>query len=357
MTLSSDSFSRLVSQARHDVVPIERRTLITPASPLPSTPAEEILSPRFELYHSGMSICSNKVRMTLAQLGASYLSHDVNIKYPAQENYNAAYVRLRLASEVAQEANLATGYNGGSAVADSGFDALVVPTLVDVKQETVVADSRLICLYLGEAVRADGDSAEDLLPEEEQGNVMTQLDLVDRLPQVALLYGADPDEDRRPAPMRQAMADVHKFKLAALEQAWAPHKGEDSRLDAAFAAKIERERAAKAFVGTPEHMRAVIAETDQLIGGFAALLANSDGPWCLGETMTLADIFWLVSLFRLEWLGYGRLWQEQADRQHVTDYAHRGYALESMRTAVIQWPGGYPPSPWVEAWMAPPAKG
>ncbi|MEM8544189.1 MAG: glutathione S-transferase family protein [Cyanobacteria bacterium P01_H01_bin.119] len=335
----------IISSARETVVPQERRTFITQAHPLPTQIAKSEDAPRFELYSAGMSICSNKVRMTLAQKGLPYISHDVKITYPEQENYSPAYVRLRLASDIAQQADLSSGYSGGSSVQASGFDALVVPTLVDVEKNAIIADSRLICLYLCEHL--DGD---DLLPPDIKAQVLAQLDTVDRFPHVALLYGANPDNDQRPLLLQQAMATVHELKVAALNAAWETVQGQDARLDAAYEAKITKEKAGQVFVGTPERMRTVIAETERLIVEFGETLAASDGPWCFGDRFTLADIFWIVSLFRLEFLGYGWLWQDNADCAHIGRYAEAGYALESMKTAVCHWPG-YPPSEWVAKWL------
>lgn len=342
--------STLISTAREAVVPPERRTFITTAHPLPTQPETPTDKPRFELYNADLSICSNKVRMTLAQKGLPYISHQVDIKYPAQENYNPAYVRLRMASDIAQTASLSTGYSGGSGVQEAGFDALVVPTLVDVDNTEIIADSRLICLYLCEAV--DGD---DLLPADIKDRVLVQLDKVDLFPHVALLYGGNPDGDRRPPMLKQAMGAVHDLKVAALNAAWESVRGADPQLDAAYGAKIAREEAGKTFVDTPDLMRATIAETERLIAEFGDTLATSGGPWCLGDRFTLADIFWIVSLFRLEFLGYGWLWQDHAERAHIDDYAKAGYALDSMQSAVRYWPG-YPPSEWVTEWLPPTPK-
>ncbi|MEO1148500.1 MAG: glutathione S-transferase C-terminal domain-containing protein [Cyanobacteria bacterium J06638_22] len=344
-------FSSVISTARETVVPPERRTFITNVHPLPTQPATPEDNPRFELYNAGMSICSNKVHMTMAHKGLPCISHEVDIKYPAQENYNPAYVRLRLASDIAQTTDLATGYSGGSGVQEVGFDALVVPTLVDVEKTAIIADSRLICLYLCDEV--DGD---DLLPADIREPILAQLDTVDLFPHVALLYGANPDRDRRPPMLRQAMGSVHDLKIAALNAAWDSVRGEGSKLDAAYEAKIARETAGETFVGTPERMRATIVETERLITEFGETLAASSGSWCLGERLTLADIFWIVSLFRLEFLGYGWLWQDKPELAHINRYAEAGYALDSMKYAVRHWPGGYPPSEWVADWLPPNTK-
>lgn len=342
--------STVISKARETVVPAKRRTLITKTHPLPTQLATPNDTPRFELYNADFSICSKKVRMTLAHKGLTYISHTVDIKYPAQENYNPDYVRLRLASDIAQKTGLATGYSGGSGVQETGFDALVVPTLVDVDNTAIIADSRLICLYLCSEV--DGD---DLLPSDIKEQVLSQLDIVDLFPHVALLYGANPDGDRRPPILREAMANVHEMKVAALNTVWDSVRGSDPMLDAAYAAKMAKEEAGKTFVGTAERMRATIASTEQLINEFGKTLTASGGPWCFGNRFTLADIFWIISLFRLEFLGYGWLWQDNTELHHISSYASAGYALNSMKSSVRHWPG-FPPSEWVASWLPPNTK-
>ncbi|MEM9491952.1 MAG: glutathione S-transferase family protein, partial [Myxococcota bacterium] len=310
----------IISAAREAVVPHDRRTFITTENPLPTQPATSDDTPRFELYHADTSICSNKVRMTLAHTGLPYISHVVDIKPPVPENYNSAYVRLRLASDIAQKAALATGYSGGSGVQEAGFDALVVPTLVDVEKIDIIADSRLICLYLCETIKEGGD----LLPADIKEEVLAQLDKVDLFPHVALLYGANPDDDRRPIAYQKAMPMVHDAKVSALSAAWDKVRGQDAQLDAAYEAKIAKEKAGKTFVGTADRMRATIADTERLVAEFEQFLAASGGPWCFGERFTLADIFWIVTLFRLEYLGYGWMWKDNPERTHIGPYAEAG---------------------------------
>ena len=44
-------------------------------------------APRFELYHFFMSMCSYKLRLVLDEIGAAYVSHDVDIFPPDIKNY------------------------------------------------------------------------------------------------------------------------------------------------------------------------------------------------------------------------------------------------------------------------------
>ena len=100
-------------------------------------------TPRFELYHFALSLCSQKVRATLAEKAVAYSAHDINLSMPLLGNYDPAYVRLRLAAN--PNAELAIGYTGRSSVETEGFDPAVVPTLVDHHGACVIADSVRIC--------------------------------------------------------------------------------------------------------------------------------------------------------------------------------------------------------------------
>eukprot|EP00127_Corallochytrium_limacisporum_P004056 Clim_evm1s157 gene=Clim_evmTU1s157 len=337
----------VIQAARSTVVPNERRTYISAQHPTPTQPATDNDRPRMELYSSAFSICSNKVRMTLAAKGVDYISHEVDIKYPAQENFKPEYVKLRLESSIAQNSDLmAVGFTGGSAVAEDGFDALVVPTLVDNEKAAVVADSRLICLYICDNI----SGGQDLMPDRLRDKIMEQLDIVDGFPHVAMLYGANPDSkhgDRRPDLFKTAMIGVHDKKAEAVETAWQAVKGQSSRLDAAYSAKLEKQKSCHMFTATKEKMQNAVDKAQQLVEALGKLLVGNQGPWIFGEDFTLADVFWIVSIFRLQYLGYGWLWEERSDLAHISEYAKRGYALESMKSAVLMWPGT-PPSPWVK---------
>jgi len=335
---------RLAAIAREMVVPPQRRSAIDEAHPLPTQRFDGGKVPRFELYHAPFSICSNKVRLVLAELNQPWLSHEMVITTPEQENYQPDYVRLRLASDVAQGTAFATKFSGGSSVAESGFDALVVPTLVDTENSTVIADSKNICLYLCREVQGT-----DLLPANLASQILAEVENADTTPHVALLYGANPDGDRRPPVLRHGTANAHDHKIMALETA----RTQASDIDAAYAAKIERERSAGTFVDDPSRMRRAIDKVDAQIAVVENILGKVDGPWLFGEHYTLADAMWTLSLFRLEYLGYGYLWRDARARAAVSDYADAGYARPACANAVRLWPGA-PPSEWVADLMTTP---
>ena len=74
-----------------------------------------------------------------------------------------------------------------------GFDPLVVPTLVDNLKKKVIADSKKIMEYLDQEIPSP-----PLYPGEYATMHEKHVKLVDDTPHAALLYGGDPDNDRRP---------------------------------------------------------------------------------------------------------------------------------------------------------------
>jgi 2,5-dichlorohydroquinone reductive dechlorinase len=317
----------------------ERCTVIGAEHALPTVVRQSVAAePRFELFHFVFSVCSQKVRGALAEKAVTYGSNEVGILPPHNDNYSPAYVRLRLMSEAAQKAVRISAFTGSTSVESEGFDPLVVPTFVDHERSLVMADSKAICLQ----ICATEKTGTDLIPAALAKQVAEQLAIVDSTPHAALLYGADPDGDHRPAHVQAKMSGVHKLKIEAVERNMAL-VGDDADLLAAYRQKIVKEKAAANFLVDASHMRSVIGQTKQLLGNLDGKLAQQRGPWLFGDDFTLADFFWAVSLYRFAWLGYGSLWKTERHLAHVDSYADRLFQRPSVRNAIIDWPG-HPPS-------------
>ena len=305
-------------------------------------------NPRFELYHAGLSICSQKVRTVLAEKGAAYLSHEMVILNskgiysegltPA-ENYRPGYVRLRMHGGKALNKNYADKHTGRSSVDSEGFDPCVVPTLVDHELSVVVVDSKRICEHLD---RETGESG-PLMPEDEAAAraVMEQVAVVDSTPHPAMLYGFHPDDDQRPDFIKHVMSDVYDLKVEALE-ALIEQNSADAGLVAAYRSKIAKELAGKKLAREDSVQYAVRAEMKDIIGNLDRQLAATAEPWVCGSEFTLADVVWGVSLYRLHWLGLAYLWN---DLPRVREYTVQVYNRPSIREAVINYPSPMPPSP------------
>lgn len=293
-------------------------------------------APRFELYHFAFSLCSQKVRLCLAEKPAAYLAHDINLEMPLLGNYDPGYVQLRLAAK--ESSKFASEYTGRSSVQSEGFDPAVVPTLVDHEAELVVADSLAICRYIDRVVT----TGQTLIPEHLDQKISAELAIVDATPHVALLYGGHPEFDFRPDRIRNVMAGVHDRKIEKIRAARDLVLENETLLEA-FDAKIAKETAAKTFVANASQMRDAIDEIIGIVADLDVRLADRR-IWICGDQLTMADLMWAVSLFRLKWLGAGFSWSgghplNEEPRPNVSAYAGRLFARPCFRSAIVDWPG------------------
>lgn len=316
------------------IVPPGRATVITRDRRLPEIErGAAVADPDFQLFHFGFSICSQKVRAVLDELEIEFGSNQY--AGPTEyENYTPEYVRLRLASDIAQRAAFVSSYSGGSSVESEGFDPLVVPTLVDTGQGRILADSKLICLHLARSIR----DPIDLLPGDLEQEILAHIDNVDRTPHVAMLYGANPERDTRPAEIQAKMPGIYKKKYQKIQTYMAQVRDEPDLLSA-YEAKLRKEEAAEHFVVDADAMNEAIALSDSLVQGLEDRLGKSPGPWIFGERFTLADIFWGVSLIRLDYLGNSGFWDGVPRRHRVKAYYECITQRQSLINGVLQWPG------------------
>jgi 2,5-dichlorohydroquinone reductive dechlorinase len=255
-------------------------------------------------------------------------------------NYYPEYVRLRMQADEATAGRFVRGYTGRSSTETEGFDPCVVPTLVDHDSGLVLANSKRMCLYLDSCA----DTGTELVPEDIEEDVIRQVDIVDRTPHVAVLYGVHPGHDPRPAFVRRDMVGVHDRKIAQLRKNMALVP-EDALLTSAYEHKIVKEAAAREFVRTEQDMRRAVQEFKDLIAQLERDLEATGGEWLFGDRFTLADVLWAASLFRIRWLGLGYIIESDRGRHYprTADYCARLMARPSFRRAVIDWPM-HPPS-------------
>ena len=292
-------------------------------------------TPQFELYHFALSLCSQKVRACLAEKNASFAAHDINLQMPLLGNYDPGYVRLRLQGQ--PDTGFATGYTGQSSVASEGFDPAVVPTLVDLTKGKVVVDSLAICRHIDQVVAPE----RSLIPADLQSCIDAELQIIDATPHVAVLYGAHPEVDFRPERLRKGMPGVHDRKITKIKTA-RDSVADDPGMVAAYEAKIAKEEAGKAFISTPDQMRGAVDDILQIIVALETRLQDGR-QWICGDRLTLADVCWAVSLFRLKWLGMSFAWEgkhvlNDQPCPAVADYGARLFARPTFKTAIIDWP-------------------
>jgi 2,5-dichlorohydroquinone reductive dechlorinase len=299
-----------------------------------------------------MSFCSQKVRATLSQLGAAYESNEMLILASrdrkgtliAAENYGADYVRLRRYGQVPGQGFLAESYSGMSSVSACGLDACAVPTLVDLDTGEVIVDSLRICVHIDTVFRG----SEPLMPAamEDRQRVLRQLEAVDLTPHPGLLYGFNPDGDRRPPLIKDAMKTVYDEKLQTLGALIVRHS-DHLELVEAYQAKISKESGGKALQYDPAFQAAIRKSTRDRLVQLNLDLQQSNTDWLCCDSLTLADIFWGVSLVRLRYLGLGMLWD---DLPLVDAYYRMVTSLQSIRDEVVSATiASMPPSAYLAA--------
>ncbi|MBS0124460.1 dioxygenase [Thetidibacter halocola] len=300
-------------------------------------------SPRFVLYGSAFSICTQKLRMVLLEKGAGFAVRDMEILPPRMENTHPDYVRLRLQGVQGRE--MVHGFTGRSSVATEGVDPVAVPTLVDLDEGRVHVDALAIAGFLDRTC-----AGPELIPARLKREVDRACATADSLPQIAIMYGAHPDGDFRPKALREALAGAHDTKILKLMEGRSLSVGHP-KLIAAYDAKIRKEAAGRHYVRDGTLMRDAVAE---MVAGVAALDGQlKDGQDWLFDAFTLADIWWAATLYRMQWLGMGFAWEgghplNETPRPRVAAYLARLTARPSFREGVTGWPG-FPVSEYVAA--------
>ena len=141
--------------------------------------------------------------------------------------------------------------------------------------------------------------------------------------------------------VKAVMADVYDNKCYALNQLIEQNR-EDPDLVRAYESKISKEQAGKARARDAHVQHGLRAELAAIIEKLEETLHAVAGDWLLGGQYSLADLMWGISLYRLQWLGLGYLWDECPQ---VSAYRSRAYKRPSVGDAVINWPSPMPASP------------
>lgn len=323
-----DKFDQLVADARAEVEDSGSVTIQL---------APDDTEPRFELFHFGISLCSQKVRAVLTEKGIPYRSCEVKLGSP-RGNYLPGYVRLRMyAAGPENLARLAQEHSMRTSVTTEGFDACVVPMLVDHHNRQAIIDSAEIVEHIEREI-----PAHPMIPADPAlaAAVRQQIVINDGIPHPGILYGFHAN-DPRPGFQIERMHNIYDDKRADLEKLIAENK-DDPTLVRVYEAKIMKEMAGKKIQKDPDYMETILEEFRVLMANLDAELAKQTGSWLCGPDFTMADAIWGISLYRIQWLGHAPLWD---DHPRVRDYAYRLYDRPSLREAVINWPTPQPPSP------------
>jgi 2,5-dichlorohydroquinone reductive dechlorinase len=288
--------------------------------------------PRFALFHAANSICSQKVRVVLAQHQIGYTSNSLNIF--AGQTYLPSYVRMRMIGCERIGLPLVAAHSGSTSTSFGGCDPAVVPTLVDLQTDQVIVDSKLICLYLDATV----PESRSLRPKALQKAIDAELDIVDNLPNYQMLTGRVAGADRRPQHLQNNTgADFSLRKVERCERYIAEFAA-DPKLVRAYQAKRSKELDAAGRLYTPEAMELAYAKATAACGQLNSRLESRNSSWLFSNSVTMADLFWAVELLRMQNLGAGHLW-EQGRLPAVAKFVAAAAGLESIQSAVLAWPG------------------
>jgi glutathione S-transferase len=238
---------------------------------------------QLELHHNGLSSCSQKVRLVLAEKGLAFTSRDVNLV--AGEQHAPDYVKLN--------------------------PNHVVPTLIH--DGRALIESSLINEYLDDVFADPPLRPADPATRHAMRLWVKQIDEKVHPAAGVLTYaiGARPAALAQPAGMREA-------NLAAIPDA---------------ARRAARRSVLEHGVAAPEFAGALAAFLD-LIDAMDSRL--SPGGWLSGDRFGLADAAALPYVLRLEHLAMSPLLTESA-RPRVAEWLARVKARPSFAVAVAAW--------------------
>jgi 2,5-dichlorohydroquinone reductive dechlorinase len=288
--------------------------------------------PRFSLFHAANSICSQKVRVVLAQQKINYTSNTLNIF--SGQTYLPSYVRLRLLGCERIGLPLVTTHTGSTSATVGGCDPAVVPTLVDRQTDQVIVDSKRICFYLDQLI----PESQRLRPTFLEKAIDAELDIVDNLPNYQMLVGRPPATDTRP--QRLQANDGANFSMSKVNRCdqYLAEFATDEALVLAYQSKRSKELRAAETLFSDEAMHIAYAKATAACVLLDRKLRTRDSAWLMGSSVTMADLFWAVELLRMKNLGVGYLW-EQNKLPAVERFVAAAERLESVRSAVLEWPG------------------
>ena len=237
------------------------------------------------LYNIPPSLCSQKVRLVLVEKGVPFKNHWMDIG-PSSENYEPWYVKLN--------------------------PKCVVPTLVH--GDEVVTDSLVIMRYVAEEF--DGPA---LLPEDPA--------IRERMEH---WYGLAESLDFRLFTFSSVSPRITGMGLKAKLKKLRSYAKKYPELRAEYEAKIEDMSQLKEQCSDPAAAEAQRAEVGRQLDALDAVL--SEHPFIAGESYSLADVIWTVSLTRIWFLKQFSLIES---RPNLLAYFRRMQARPSYEEAVL----------------------
>lgn len=242
---------------------------------------------RLELYHSPGSLCSQKVKLVLAEKQLQWESHLLNLL--TFDNLQPDYLRLNPKG--------------------------VVPTLV--QDGKPICDSAAIVRYLDEQFPMP-----KLTPAtvEQQDKMNHWIELQNRLPMREVMYGNMTGLDGWVA---QRSVQVKERLLPQLMQA-------HPNLQAIYAAKLQDVQQWNQTIRDRQKMSHINTQIEPLLDQLEQQLRQSE--W-LCDDYSLADVVWTAVLNRLAELRFETLWTD-GERPAIAAYLERLRARPSFKLAI-----------------------
>ena len=241
-----------------------------------------------ELFCASGSLCSQKVKLVLAEKNLEWKSHLLNLL--TFKNLQPSYIRLNPKG--------------------------VVPTLLH--DGRVITDSAAIVRYLDEQFPHPR-----LIPAESmlQEKMDRWIDLQNRFPMREVMYGNYHGIEG--AVLRRSVQIKEKL-LPKLIQA-------NPELQEQYAAKLKDVRQWNYTIQNPNEIANLNAGIVPMLEQLETQLSQTD--WLCGASYSLADTVWTALLNRLDELKFGHLW-EDSTRPALGSYLNRLKARPSFKTAI-----------------------
>lgn len=240
------------------------------------------------LYHASSSLCSQKVKLVLAEKSLEWKSHLINLL--TFENLQPSYMRLNPKG--------------------------VVPTLLH--DDRVITDSAAIIRYLDEQFPQP-----QLIPVESvlQEKMNNWIDLQNRFPMREVMYGNYRGIEG--AVLRRSVQRKAKL-LPKLMLA-------NPELKDLYAIKLEDVRQWNCTIQNASKIANLNARLEPMLERLESQLSQT--AWLCGDSYSLADTVWTAVLNRLDELKIGHLWQD-ITRPALSSYFNQLRARPSFKTAI-----------------------
>ncbi|KAM3106797.1 glutathione S-transferase family protein [Phormidesmis sp. 146-33] len=241
-----------------------------------------------ELYHASESLCSQKVKLVLAEKELEWNSHLINLL--TFENLQPSYIRLNPKG--------------------------VVPTLLH--QGRVITDSATIVRYLDEQFPHPTLTPADSMLQEKMDR---WIDLQNRFPMREVIYGNY--QSIEGAILRRSIQMKERLLLRLVQA--------NPELQEQYAIKLKDVQQWNCTVHNAAEIVNLNATIAPMLDQLEAQLSQT--TWLCGNSYSLADTVWTAVLHRLDKLKFSYLWADHT-RPALDSYLNRLKSRPSFNTAI-----------------------